>query len=237
FYMRHTAFDGGSYTTLTFWINGGASTGRSINVAAQLNDMSQSSMPLNNYIEGGSIAAGSWRRISIPLSDLRVSHATNLNGFWLQDSSGGPQPSFYIDDITFLSAPPPAVVNLNIDANNIKRTVDGRLFGVAGAIWDDKFATPATASFLTANHTRITRFPGGSLSNNYHWRTNTTDNNTWTWATDFDEFAGVAQSINAQAFISVNYGTGTAQEAADWVRYSNITKNYGFKYWEIGNEN
>jgi alpha-L-arabinofuranosidase len=237
FYMHHTAFDGNSYTTLTFWINGGASTGRSINVAAQLNEVSQSSVPLNNYVEGGSIAAGSWRRVSIPLSDLGVSHATNLNGFWLQDSSGGPQPSFYIDDITFLSAPPPAVVNLNIDSNNVKRTVDGRLFGVAGAIWDDKFATSATISFLTASHTRITRFPGGSLSNNYHWRTNTTDNNTWTWATDFDEFAGVAQSINAQAFISVNYGTGTAQEAADWVRYSNITKNYGFKYWEIGNEN
>jgi alpha-L-arabinofuranosidase len=47
----------------------------------------------------------------------------------------------------------------------------------------------------------------------------------------------VTRAINAQAFISVNYGTGTAQEAADWVRYSNITKGYGFKFWEIGNEN
>ena len=29
----------------------------------------------------------------------------------------------------------------------------------------------------------------------------------------------------------------TPEEAADWVRYSNKEKGYGFKYWEIGNEN
>jgi alpha-L-arabinofuranosidase len=131
----------------------------------------------------------------------------------------------------------PSVVNLTVDTNNVSRTVDARMFGVAGAIWDAQFATPATIALLTANRTRITRFPGGSLSNNYHWRTNTTDNNTWQWATDFDEFASVNQAVGAQAFISVNYGTGTAAEAADWVRYSNVTRGYGFKYWEIGNEN
>jgi len=35
----------------------------------------------------------------------------------------------------------------------------------------------------------------------------------------------------------VNYGTGTPEEAADWVRHSNLEQCYGFKYWEIGNEN
>lgn len=36
--------------------------------------------------------------------------------------------------------------------------------------------------------------------------------------------------------LTVNYGSGTAQEAADWVTYANTTKGYGFRYWEIGNE-
>ena len=54
--------------------------------------------------------------------------------------------------------------------------------------------------------------------------------------------------------ITVNYGSGTEQEAADWVRYANrggprykgpvptyasdCTKghNYGIRYWEVGNE-
>ena len=36
--------------------------------------------------------------------------------------------------------------------------------------------------------------------------------------------------------ITVNYGTGTPQEAAAWVHYANVVKGYGIKYWQIGNE-
>ena len=80
------------------------------------------------------------------------------------------------------------------------------------------------------------RFPGGSASDGYDWLTGR--NGTTTWATTFDEFASVAQAINCPAvFITANYGTGTPQQAAAWVQYSNITKGYGFKYWEVGNEN
>jgi alpha-L-arabinofuranosidase len=55
--------------------------------------------------------------------------------------------------------------------------------------------------------------------------------------TSFDRFARVAIQTSVQVFITANYGTGTAREAADWVHYSNVTRKYGFKYWEIGNEN
>ena len=34
----------------------------------------------------------------------------------------------------------------------------------------------------------------------------------------------------------VNYGSGTSNEAAAWVRAANITNHCNFKYWEIGNE-
>ena len=47
----------------------------------------------------------------------------------------------------------------------------------------------------------------------------------------------VATNVGAQAFIVVNYGSGTPEEAAAWVRHANITNNLGYKYWEIGNEN
>ena len=48
-------------------------------------------------------------------------------------------------------------------------------------------------------------------------------------ATGFDEFAGVASALGAQVFISVNYGTGTPEEAADWVEYCNgpVTSHWG----------
>ena len=36
--------------------------------------------------------------------------------------------------------------------------------------------------------------------------------------------------------ITVNFGKGTPQEAADWVKYVNIEKKAGVKLWEVGNE-
>ena len=83
FYLRHTAFGSAHYTALTFWINGGGSNGRSINVAAQLNDASQPGIALNTYVSSGGVVAGTWRKVTIPLSALGVSNAANLNGFWL----------------------------------------------------------------------------------------------------------------------------------------------------------
>jgi hypothetical protein len=46
----------------------------------------------------------------------------------------------------------------------------------------------------------------------------------------------VATNIGAQAIITVNYGTGTSNEAAAWVLNANVTNHCNFKYWEIGNE-
>ena len=40
----------------------------------------------------------------------------------------------------------------------------------------------------------------------------------------------------ADPMVCVNYGTGTAQEAAAWVRWSNRVKGYGIKRWQVGNE-
>ena len=53
----------------------------------------------------------------------------------------------------------------------------------------------------------------------------------------FEEFmAYIAKIPNAQALICVNAGTGTAKEAAAWVKYANVKKKYGIKQWQIGNE-
>ena len=49
-------------------------------------------------------------------------------------------------------------------------------------------------------------------------------------------FANIATNLGAQVFTTVNYGTGTAGEAAAWVLSANKTNHCGFKYWEIGNE-
>lgn len=130
-----------------------------------------------------------------------------------------------------------ATAAVNVDATQVVRAVDPRIAGLNAAMWDGSFESRTTISFLESIGAKLLRFPGGSLSNEYHWKTNTTLNNTWTWVTSFDDFANIANAINSQAIISVNYGTGSSDEAAEWVEYSNVTKGYGFKYWEVGNEN
>jgi hypothetical protein len=49
--------------------------------------------------------------VTIPLSALGAANQPNMGGIWFQDSTGGAQPTFYLDDIvlTTNSIPPPTV--------------------------------------------------------------------------------------------------------------------------------
>ncbi len=55
---------------------------------------------------------------------------------------------------------------------------------------------------------------------------------------DFESYMSYVHSFSPYAIplITVNLGTGSAQEAAAWVHYANGVKGYGIKYWQIGNE-
>jgi alpha-N-arabinofuranosidase len=76
--------------------------------------------------------------------------------------------------------------------------------------------------------------------------------NNWTWKStlSFDDFIKLNRSLKAEPFVIVGINalayTGkfphinereVLDAAINWVKYSNITKKYGVKYWEIGNEN
>lgn len=230
-YLQHNAFPSQPYKALKFWINGGPQGGQTLNVVALLNDVAQPAVAI------GPLAPNSWQEVSIPLAELGVGNAAALTGVWLQESAGASQPTFYVDDVGLEFAPPPSVVNVRVDPKRPLRRVDPRLFGVNAAVWDAAFPTSNTTALLKELDNKVLRFPGGSLSDAYHWISNTSEGETFEWATSFDEFAQVAVATGASVFITANYGTGTPEEAADWVRYSNKVKKYQFKYWEIGNEN
>ncbi|MGZ8917066.1 MAG: hypothetical protein ACXW0T_02515, partial [Methylobacter sp.] len=96
------------------------------------------------------------------------------------------------------------------------------------------------------------RFPGGTDADNYHWQTGKTDNlqkyPVGHISSDndlsFDEFMTLSKSMNAEPSIVLNYLSwfrkdqfeGAKKEADAWIRYANIEKKYGIKYWEMGNE-
>ena len=229
-YLHHDAFDSSLYSNLVFWIDGGSTGGQLLQVQATLNGTAQTVVTLPP------LAANSWQQVTIPLSSLGVESQPNLDGFWIQDRSGTTQPRFYVDTISITAQPAPGVVNVTVNAADAVRVVDARHFGINTAVWDSMLDTSVTTNLLTEMGAGALRFPGGSLADDYNWATNTTDSNTWQWATSFDMFAQVATSLGAQVFVTANYGSGTPAEAAAWVQESNVTNHYGFKYWEIGNE-
>lgn len=72
---------------------------------------------------------------------------------------------------------------------------------------------------------------------------------TWWSKLNFEQFMEICQATKAEPFVVVGIDAiayhGSAPHAnpeevvtaaAAWVRYANLTKGYGIKYWEIGNE-
>lgn len=96
---------------------------------------------------------------------------------------------------------------------------------------------------------RMLRYPGGTVADNFHWKTNTLDNPAMfpyeggQTESDFDEFMAFCSRVGAEPLLVVNTQSwylrkdieGGAREAAEWVRYCR-EKGYKVKYWEIGNE-
>ncbi|MCF7849120.1 MAG: hypothetical protein K9M45_09735, partial [Kiritimatiellales bacterium] len=58
------------------------------------------------------------------------------------------------------------------------------------------------------------------------------------WHGNVDVYAlhEFAKDKGSHSIVTVNVGSGTPKMAAEWVRWANLKKGYGVKYWEIGNE-
>jgi alpha-L-arabinofuranosidase len=116
----------------------------------------------------------------------------------------------------------------------------------------------------------LIRYPGGCFADGYHWkdgigpRQNRPKRPNLAWRKlgpkigpkednhfGTDEFMTFCKEVGAKAMMTTNVGSGTAQEAADWVEYCNgpadskwgaeRAKNghpepYNIEYWFIGNE-
>ncbi len=106
------------------------------------------------------------------------------------------------------------------------------------------------------------RFGGNHISS-YHWKAfvgplygrPSMMNEVWGgWATKYfgtDELIAFCRHLGVEPLICINFGSGSPQEAAEWVEYCNgdhttpmgalraahgHPEPYGVKYWEVGNE-
>lgn len=151
------------------------------------------------------------------------------------------------------STPSEASVNVETRLATLSRIA----VGANAAAWDSNLVDPEVPGLLSRAGIQVMRYPGGSTADNYHWLSNLPDDPNVGGtdpAANFDAYMSVVKATGAQALITVNYGSGTPAEAADWVRYANrggrhyrgpvptypgasaTAHNYGIRYWEIGNE-
>ncbi|WP_421731394.1 alpha-N-arabinofuranosidase [Brevundimonas sp.] len=181
---------------------------------------------------------------------------------------------------TAQSADAPVVVQ--VSADQAGATIDPNIFGqfaehlgtgIYGGVWvGPDSAIPNVRGIrsdvvaaLRAIKVPNVRWPGGCFADEYHWRDGIGPaservarlNASWggviepnTFGTH--EFMDFADQVGAYVFLSVNVGSGTVQEAADWLEYltadqpttlaqeraaNGHPEPYRIKYLGLGNEN
>ncbi len=144
-------------------------------------------------------------------------------------------------------APSPEPGPLTIQADKPGATINRDIFGqfaehlgtgIYGSVWvgkDSKIPNVRgvrsdVVTALKAIKVPVVRWPGGCFADEYHWRDGigakrkTTVNSVWAGAVEPNtfgthEFMDFAEQIGSEAYVSVNIGSGTVQEAADWLEY------------------
>lgn len=149
-----------------------------------------------------------------------------------------------------------STATVNVTGNGWLATVPAAAYGMNTAVFDGDMIDSNVESLMAADGITALRFPGGSYSDCYHWSNNSSTpvNTSINDGADLpiyivaaDTFQGwlntLVTPLGAKPIVTVNYGSNAAgtgggdpNEAAAWVKYANVTNNYGITYWEIGNE-
>lgn len=233
--FRHEGggFNTQGFTHLEFWVHGGSTGGQQFSIRAAVNYVDRPSVPLSNYL---TLTPNVWHRVQIPLSALQAQNVPNLTDIYFVETRGQSVPVFYLDHIRLLKSPPGSQANIQINAGGTLRTLTPLMFGINTAAWDWNLNISSTRERLKEGGFTVLRFPGGSTSNEYDWQNNRNRRTNTNYGTNTAGFISAANSCGAEKMITVNYGSGTPQEARNWVQYANLTLQGNVRYWQIGNE-
>jgi hypothetical protein len=134
------------------------------------------------------------------------------------------------------SPPGTGAVAVTVNATAGLGSMPSNGVGLNTAVYDANMNHPNMPGLLQAAGFNALRYPGGSYSDIYNWQTHVADGGYVAGGTTFAEFMATATATGAGPIITANYGTGTPELAAGWVKHANVDNNYGIRYWEIGNE-
>lgn len=159
-------------------------------------------------------------------------------------------------------APAPAAhdqlqAKVEVDAADVLRRIPRTLYGTnvewiwnGNFLWQERERRPHPEAERLARELGVTliRYPGGLYSDFYHWKDGVgapqkrpevrheagkNDRSRPNFGTD--EVLSFAAGVGSDLLFTVNAGTGTPQEAAEWVRYVNRDSTR-VHFWEVGNE-
>ncbi|MCJ7624777.1 MAG: hypothetical protein MUO76_14850 [Anaerolineaceae bacterium] len=168
----------------------------------------------------------------------------------------------------------PFKVDVRLDAEAVIGEINPHIYGhfvehlercVYGGIWTDDgdVLREDTLELIKALRPPVIRYPGGNFASGYHWEDGIGPKGARperfdeAWKTSesnqvgTDEFMAFCKQVGSEPFLVVNCGSGTAEEATNWVAYCNEPAEgdfgkrravnghpepYDVKLWGVGNE-
>jgi alpha-N-arabinofuranosidase len=145
----------------------------------------------------------------------------------------------------------------------IRTVVYGTIYDPASPLADENGFRKDFIQLIRELKIRTLRWPGGNFVASYNWEDGIGPKDKRPARLDLawnqieknqmgtDEYVKLTSLIGAESFVCVNGGTGTLQEATNWLEYCNYEKGtyysdlrrnngnekpYGIKYWALGNE-
>ncbi|MEO6323905.1 MAG: glycoside hydrolase family 44 protein [Thermoanaerobaculia bacterium] len=123
----------GTYDAIEFWIHGGTVGGQAVRIDLQIGGSPAGGGMLNTFITGGTIPANAWAKVRVPFASLGVTSGT-LDGFWLQDTTGGDQSVVYVDDFIATEGAGPVNgtdITVAVDPNADRHAISPNIYGVS----------------------------------------------------------------------------------------------------------
>ena len=150
-------------------------------------------------------------------------------------------------------------VKISIEAGRSLRKIPRTLFGInmewienGQGAWDEpkKKLDPDLVALTRELSVSVIRYPGGGFSDFYHWLdgvgplasrplvSDGYDKDKHKMNFGSNEFLQFCGAVGGEPLIEINAGTGTAKEAADWVKFLNGQggTHRRARFFEIGNE-
>jgi hypothetical protein len=200
--LFHNDLNSTPYTSISFWADGGASGGQKLQVYGLLDVGGTNNFGQSARYQLASLPAGTWQQFTVSLSVLGVAGQANFTGFAIQDSTGTAQPTFYLDDISLVSATNSTAtggpVTITVNAQLNRHVISPQIYGTA-------FATSNQLQDLNFTMNRS----GGNNETRYNWQLNA-HNIDADWYFESIADASATPGATADAFVA-NSKLGGAQ--------------------------